>query len=49
MEERFADATLDELLDDPIAQALMDRDRVDREELCRMLDEMRRLRETREA
>jgi hypothetical protein len=49
MEERFADATLDELLDDPIAQALMDRDGVDREELYRMLDEMRRLREAREA
>ena len=45
MEDRFAEATLDELLDDPIAQALMDRDGVDREELCRMLDEVRRLRE----
>jgi hypothetical protein len=48
MEERLAEATLDELLDDPIAQALMDRDGVDREELCRMLDEVRRLRETQE-
>jgi hypothetical protein len=48
MEERFAEATLDELLEDPIAQALMDRDGVDREELCRMLDEVRRLRESRD-
>jgi hypothetical protein len=44
MEDRFAEATLDELLDDPIARALMDRDGVDREELCRMLDEVRQLR-----
>jgi len=45
MEERFAEATLDELLDDPIAQALMDRDGVDRDDLCRMLEEVRRLRD----
>ena len=45
MQEGLAEATLDELLDDPIARALMDRDGVDQEALRRLLDEMRRLRE----
>ena len=46
MDESLVEATLDELLDDPIARALMDRDGVDRDELRRLLAEMRRLRDT---
>jgi hypothetical protein len=45
VEESLAEASLDELLDDPIARALMERDGVDSEELRRLLAEIRRLRE----
>ena len=48
MDDRLTEAPLNELLDDPIAQALMDRDGVDREELCRLLDDLRRVRESRD-
>ena len=45
VDEGLAEATLDELLDDPITRALMERDGVEREALRRLMDEVRRRRE----
>lgn len=45
MDEGLAEATLDELMDDPIARALMERDGVEPEDLHRLMRKVRRRRE----